>query len=84
MVLFQLLTLRVGDGLDRYAALLLWVLSFQSLELFANTSGLWDRQDTAVLEMAGTALFISFLAGAVFSMWLITHYTIRIDLLRQT
>ena len=46
MVLFQLLTLRVGDGLDRYAALLLWVLSFQSLELFANTSGLWDRQLT--------------------------------------
>ena len=33
MVLFQLLTFRVEDSLDRLAALLLWTLSFQSLEL---------------------------------------------------
>lgn len=87
MILFQLLTLRIEDGLDRYAALLLWVLSFQSLELFSHFSGaseLLSSQDTAALSMAGTALFFSFLAGAVSSTWLIARYSVRVSLLHQT
>ena len=87
MILFQLLTLRLEDGLDRYAALLLWVLSFQSLELLSNfsgTSGALSAEDTAALGMAGTALFFSFLTGAVFSTWLIARYAIRVNMLRQT
>ena len=87
MVLFQLLTLRVDDGLDRHAMLLLWILSFQSLELFSNLTdapGVLPARDTAALGMAGTALFFSFLTGAVSSTWLIARYAIRMSLLRQT
>lgn len=87
MVLFQLLMLRVEDGLDRYAALLLWIFSFQSLELFSSlseASGSIPAQDTTALGMAGTALFFSFLTGAVSSTWLISRYSTRISLLRQT
>ena len=87
MILFQLLTLRLEDGLDRYAALLLWVLSFQSLELLSNfpgASSALSAEITAALGMAGTALFFSFLTGAVFSTWLIARYAIRVNLLRQT
>lgn len=87
MVLFQLLMLRVEDGLDRYAALLLWIFSFQSLELFSSfseASGNIPAQDTTALGMAGTALFFSFLTGAVSSTWLISRYSTRVSLLRQT
>lgn len=86
-ILFQLILLRVEDGLDRCAALLLWVFSFQSLELFSNLSEgneILSNQDTAILSMAGTALFFSFLSGAVSSTWLISRYSIRMGLLRQT
>ena len=84
MVLFQLLTLRVEDSLDRLAALLLWTLSFQSLELFSGFPDSLSVQNTATLGLAGTALFFSFLAGAVSSTWLITRYAVRVNLLRQT
>lgn len=87
MILFQLLMLRIEGGLDRYAALLLWVLSLQSLELFSNfyeASGTLSAQDTAALGMAGTVLFFSFLTGAVSSTWLIARYAFRMSLLRQT
>ena len=84
MVLFQLLTLRVEDSLDRLAALLLWTLSFQSLELFSGFPDPLSAQNTATLGLAGTALFFSFLAGAVSSTWLIARYAVRVNLLRQT
>jgi signal transduction histidine kinase len=91
-VLFQLLTLNIEEGVDKGAAMLLWVYSFQSLELLpafppynADFSlpyfggGYWSQRDIIVAAMAGTALFLSFTMGASLSTWLLAKYSIRLS-----
>jgi len=95
VALFELLTLYVENWVDRGAAMLLWVYSFQSLELLpvfpTNTralSSLFENmyrsnEEVAVASMAGTALFLSFMAGAMTSTWLLARYSIRLGQVRQ-
>ena len=95
LALFQLLTLQVENWVDKGAAILLWVYSFQSLELLPNfpTSGqalstLFEsmyrsNEEVAIASMTGTALFLSFMAGAMTSTWLLTRYSIRLRQVRQ-
>jgi signal transduction histidine kinase len=95
LALFQLLTLQVENWVDKGAAILLWVYSFQSLELLPNfpTNGqalstLFEsmyrsNEEVAIASMTGTALFLSFMAGAMTSTWLLTRYSIRLRQVRQ-
>ncbi|MDR1977238.1 MAG: HAMP domain-containing histidine kinase [Synergistaceae bacterium] len=95
IALFQLLTWQVEDWIDKGTAILLWVYSFQSLELLpsfpTNTQALStlfqgmyrSNEEVAIASMAGTALFLSFMAGAVTSTWLLTRYSIRLKQVRQ-
>ncbi|MDR2522988.1 MAG: HAMP domain-containing histidine kinase [Synergistaceae bacterium] len=94
-VLFQLLTLQVDNWIDRATAMLLWVYSFQSLELLpafpTNTQALSalfrnmysSNEEAVIASMAGTGLFLSFLAGALISTWLLTTYSIRLGQVRR-
>ena len=94
-VLFQLLTLQVENWVDRATAMLLWVYSFQSLELLpafpTNTQALSSlfqsmyssNEEVVIASMAGTGLFLSFLAGALISTWLLTSYSIRLGQVRR-
>ena len=96
VILFQLLTLQVENWIDKSAALMLWVYSFQSLELLPEfpadvqaLSGLFQNmyrsgEDVVVASMAGTALFLSFMAGAVTSTWLLARYSSRLGQVRLT
>ena len=95
LILFQLLTLRVENWVDKGTAILLWVYSFQSLELLPSfpvngqaLSALFQDMyrsnvDVAIASMTGTALFLSFMAGAMISTWLLTRYSIRLKQVRQ-
>jgi signal transduction histidine kinase len=95
VALFELLTLFVENGVDRGAAMLLWVYSFQSLELLPvfptnrqALSSLFENmyhsnEEVAVASMAGTALFLSFMAGAVTSTWLLARYSVRLSQVRR-
>lgn len=94
-LLFQLLTLHVENWIDKGAAMLLWVYSFQSLELLPTfptnsqaLSALFEgmyrsNEEAAVASMAGTALFLSFMAGAITSTWLLARYSIRLGQVRR-
>ncbi|MDR2529565.1 MAG: HAMP domain-containing histidine kinase [Synergistaceae bacterium] len=94
-VLFQLLTLRVENWVDQATAMLLWVYSFQSLELLPSfptnaqaLSSLFQsiygsNEEVIVASVAGTGLFLSFLAGALISTWLLTSYSIRLGQVRR-
>ncbi|MDR2179929.1 MAG: HAMP domain-containing histidine kinase [Synergistaceae bacterium] len=95
LALFQLLTMQVENWVDKGAAILLWVYSFQSLELLpsfpTNTQALStlfqgmyrSNEEVAIASMTGTALFLSFMAGAMTSTWLLTRYSIRLRQVRQ-
>jgi signal transduction histidine kinase len=95
VMLFQLLTLQVENGIDTSAAMLLWVYSFQSLDLLPafptnrQTMPLVFQvmyrtsENVAIASMAGTALFLSFMAGALTSTWLLARYSIRLRQVRQ-
>ncbi|MDR1376452.1 MAG: HAMP domain-containing histidine kinase [Synergistaceae bacterium] len=95
LALFQLLTMQVENWIDKGAAILLWVYSFQSLELLPTFStnsqalstlfqGMYrSNEEAAIVSMTGTALFLSFMAGAMTSTWLLTHYSIRLWQVRQ-
>jgi signal transduction histidine kinase len=95
-VLFQILTLNIEEGVDKGAALLLWVYSFQSLELLPTfppydpdfplqlfEAGLKSQRDILISAMAGTALFLSFIMGAFLSTWLLAKYSIRLSRVRR-
>lgn len=95
VALFQLLTLHVENWIDKGTAMLLWVFSFQSLELLPSFptnaqalstlfQGMYrSNEEVAVASMAGTALFLSFMAGALTSTWLLARYSIRLGQVRQ-
>lgn len=95
VALFQLLTLHVENWIDKGTAMLLWIYSFQSLELLpafpTNAQALSSlfqgmyrsNQEIAIASMAGTALFLSFMAGALTSTWLLARYSIRLGQVRQ-
>jgi signal transduction histidine kinase len=95
LALFQLLTMQVENWIDKGTAILLWVYSFQSLELLPTfpTStqalstlfqGMYrSNEEVAIASMTGTALFLSFMAGAMTSTWLLTRYSIRLRQVRQ-
>ncbi|MDR1623151.1 MAG: HAMP domain-containing histidine kinase [Synergistaceae bacterium] len=95
LALFQLLTRQVENWVDKGAAILLWVYSFQSLELLPNFPGNTQAfstlfrdmyrsyEEVAIASMTGTALFLSFMAGAMTSTWLLTRYSIRLSQVRQ-
>jgi signal transduction histidine kinase len=95
-VLFQLLTLNIEEGVDKGAALLLWVYSFQSLELLPTfppynaafpmpllDGSIRSQRDIVVAAMAGAALFLSFTMGASLSTWLLAKYSIRLSRVRR-
>jgi signal transduction histidine kinase len=94
--IFQLLTLNIENWIDKAAAILLWVYSFQSLELlplFPSDShafstlfqGMYrSNEDVAIASIAGTALFLSFMAGAMISTWILARYSIRLGQMRQS
>jgi signal transduction histidine kinase len=95
-VLFQLLTLNIEEGTDKGAALLLWVYSFQSLELLPTfpqygvefsvpflDRRLGSQREIAVAAMAGTAMFLSFMMGASLSTWLLAKYSILLSRVRR-
>jgi signal transduction histidine kinase len=95
LILFQLLTLQVENWVDKGTAILLWIYSFQSLELLPSFSangqalstlsrGMYrSNVEVALASMTGTALFLSFMAGAMTSTWLLTRYSIRLRQVRQ-
>ncbi|MDR1730784.1 MAG: HAMP domain-containing histidine kinase [Synergistaceae bacterium] len=95
LALFELLTLQVENWIDRGAAISLWVYSLQSLELLpafpTSTQALSNlfegmyrsNAEVAIASMAGTSLFLSFLAGAITSTWLLARYSIRLSQVRQ-
>jgi signal transduction histidine kinase len=95
LALFQILTLQVENWVDKGTAILLWVYSFQSLELLpsfpTNTQALStlfegmyrSNEEVAIASMTGTALFLSFMVGAMTSTWLLTRYSIRLGQVRQ-
>ncbi|MDR1378768.1 MAG: HAMP domain-containing histidine kinase [Synergistaceae bacterium] len=94
--IFQLLTLNIENWIDKAAAILLWVYSFQSLELLPMFSP--DRlalstlfrdmyrsnEDVAIASVAGTALFLSFMAGAMIATWILTRYSILLGQMRHS
>jgi len=96
VALFQALTHQVDNWLDKGAAMMLWVYSFQSLELLPiylsdgqATSALFSgmfrtNEDVAIASMAGTSLFLSFMAGAVISTWVLASYSIRLSQVRSS
>lgn len=93
--LFQILTLHVENWIDKGTAMLLWIYAFQSLELLpsfprdtAALSSLFhsmyrSNEEVAVASMAGTALSLSFMAGALTSTWLLARYSIRLSQVRR-
>lgn len=95
VALFQILTLYIENWIDKGTAMLLWVYSFQSLELLpsfpTDTEALSNlfrsmyrtNEEAAVASMAGTALSLSFMAGALISTWLLARYSIRLGQVRQ-
>ncbi|MDR1873677.1 MAG: HAMP domain-containing histidine kinase [Synergistaceae bacterium] len=95
LALLELLTLQVENWVDKGAAMLLWVYSFQSLELLPvfptkskALSSLFEgmyhtSEEVAIASMAGMALFLSFMAGAMTSTWLLARYSIRLGQVRQ-
>ncbi len=96
IILFQLLLIDVDNMLDRGVALLLWFFSFHSLELLPNFSinnksaekifmSQYESSGSfTAMSMAGTALFFSFMAGAVASTWLLANYSIRLGQMRMS
>ncbi|NLL37091.1 MAG: HAMP domain-containing histidine kinase [Fretibacterium sp.] len=91
ILLIQLLLLEVENWLDRTFVLLLWVFSFQSLELLPSFSAFSQQgpfaphvQEYSLISMAGLALFFSFITGAVSSTWLLGRYSVWLKLLRQS
>jgi len=96
VILFQALTQQVDNFVDKSAAMMLWVYSFQSLELLPTylpngqaTSALFTgmfrtNEDVAIASMAGTSLFLSFMAGAVISTWVLASYSIRLSQVRKS
>jgi signal transduction histidine kinase len=95
VILFQLLTLQVENWIDTSAAMLLWIYAFQSLDLLpafpSNTQTGPDlfqimyssAQNVAIASIAGTVMFLSFLAGALTSTWILARYSIRVGQVRQ-
>lgn len=87
--LFQILTRRVENEIDKGAALLLWVYSFQSLELlpvFSTDAHAFlegSDGDSLVAALAGIALFLSFMMGAVLSSWLLARYSSWLNQVRR-
>jgi signal transduction histidine kinase len=77
--------------------MLLWVYSFQSLELLPTFSpyspddfpvlflerGYGSQREAVVATMAGTALFLSFIMGASLSTWLLAKYSLRLSRVRR-
>ena len=96
VVFFEILTQEVDNWLDKSAALMLWVFSFQSLELLPTyiadgqmTSTLFhgmfhNNEEVVIASMAGALLFLSFMAGAVISTWLLASYSIRLSQVRSS
>jgi signal transduction histidine kinase len=94
--IFQLMTLNIENWIDKAAAMLLWIYSFQCLELLPMfpsdshpLSTLFQNmyrsnEDVAIASMTGTALFLSFMAGAMISTWILTRYSIRLGQMRQS
>jgi signal transduction histidine kinase len=95
-VLFQLVTLNVEEGVDKAVAMLLWVCSFQSLELLPTFpsyrahfsipifgEGYQSPRETAGAVVVGTTLFLSFTLGASLSTWLLAKYSIRLTQVRR-
>jgi len=96
VALFQVLTHHVDNWLDEGAAMMLWVYSFQSLELLPTylpdgqaTSALFSdmfrtNENVAIASMAGTSLFLSFMAGAVISTSVLASYSVRLSQVRSS
>jgi len=96
VALFQALTHQVDNWVDEGAAMMLWVYSFQSLELLPTylpdgqaTSALFSgmfrtNEDVAIASMAGSSLFLSFMAGAVISTWVLSSYSVRLSQVRSS
>jgi signal transduction histidine kinase len=94
--LFQLATLNIEKGVDKGVAMLLWVCSFQSLELLPTfpsyrssfpipffESGYYSQKETVVAVLTGTTLFLSFTMGAALSTWVLAKYSIRLTQVRR-
>jgi len=95
VLLFELLTQQVDNWLDKSAAMMLWVYSFQSLELLPiflvdeqTTSTLFQGmyrtiEDVAMANMAGSSFFLSLIAGAIISTWVLASYSIKLSQVRR-
>lgn len=85
VMLFETLTRHVDNWLDKSAALMLWVYSIQSLELMPGGQvALYGMFLTAEeVSVAGTALFLSFVAGAVISTGVLANYSVRLSQVRR-
>lgn len=92
LLLFQLLTLNVRNVLDRTFALMLWVLSFQSIEIISDMTSLPEvfsgefgsDINTAFIGVTGFVLFLCFLAGAVSASWLLARSSARLSMLNDS
>ena len=96
VVLFEILTQHVDNWLDRSAAMMLWVYSFQCLEMLPTfmedgraTSALFKgmfrtNEEIAIASMAGSSLFLSFMAGAVISTWVLASYSTKLSQVRRS
>jgi signal transduction histidine kinase len=75
--------------------MLLWVYAFQSLDLLPafpsnmqTGSELFQvmyssAQNAAIASIAGTVMFLSFMAGALTSTWILARYSIRVGQVQQ-
>jgi len=94
VLLFEILAQQVDNWLDKSAALMLWICSFQSLELLPaflrneQATSLFHEmfrtaEEIAMINMAGVLLFLSFMAGAVISTWVLASYSIKLSQVRR-
>ena len=88
LILFQLFSLYIDNALDRWLTLLLWVFSFQSLELLSNIPLIQGGPRGAAIVVSlgttGLLLFVIFLIGVVSSCWLLAKSSIRLSMLRDS
>ena len=95
VMLFELLTQHVDNQLDKSAAMMLWIYSFQSLELLPAFLpegempplfyGIFrTTEEIAMANMAAMSLSLSFMAGAVISTWVLASYSIKLSQVRNS
>jgi len=95
VMLFELLTQQVDNQLDKSAAMMLWIYSFQSLELLPAflTDGqapplfygmFRTTEEVAMANIAAMSLSMSFMAGAIISTWVLASYSIKLSHVRSS